>query len=70
MNLRSRPLAQQLGAIILSTSAFVFVALVIIFSVLSNRAAINQAQTQNQQGAENLRLLADELNRMVGRFQV
>ncbi|SDG71155.1 methyl-accepting chemotaxis protein [Propionivibrio dicarboxylicus] len=49
MNVRQRPLAQQLSIVILLTTVFVFAVLVTTLSILSNRAAIGQAETAIQE---------------------
>ena len=48
MNIRQRPLAQQLSIVILLTTVFVFAVLVTTLSILSNRAAVSQAETAIQ----------------------
>lgn len=49
MNLRQRPLAQQLSIVILLTTVFVFAVLVTTLSILSNRAAIGQSEAAIQE---------------------
>ncbi len=54
MRLSHRPLALQLGLVILLTSIAVFVGLIVLLSVMSSRAAVQQAENQIQQQVEGL----------------